>query len=100
MDQENKCLFVTSVVGRDIRPQEVGALFDQTAKWSDSLEQVLKDTLATEKTKKDKADAEREADKRFQEEIQSIKRAVRMEEDNRRDNDVIDIHGDDGYSGQ
>jgi len=97
MDQEKKCLYVSSVVGRDIPPEEVGTLSEKAGKWCDSLEKVLKETIATENAKKEKESAEKEAEKRFQEEIQSVKRAVRMEEENRRDNDVIDIRGEDSY---
>jgi len=86
MDQEHELLLVQGVQGRDVRPEEIPHLSQKASEWCESMEKVLKEAFAEEKAAKEAAENEAASEKRFQEEIQSIKKAVKMDVEERREN--------------
>jgi len=86
MDQENKILHVQGVQGRDVQPSEISLLSKRADEWCQSMEGVLKDALHKEKVDREESENRQQSEKRFQEELQSIKKVVKMEMEERREN--------------
>jgi len=84
MDQERKIFYVTSTIGRDVQLSDLSKMSQMTEAWATKTKGILVETVNMQKSEAAKEAQVKHDEKLLNEEIRSVKEALKLEQENRK----------------